>query len=158
MQYFDKDKFRLKFYKNFFLVSRPKYTTQILPLFGTEHWQHTAHILDRSWKCRGAWKWKVLRMGGRRHSKLFKLQEMLSLGPVQVFGEDLTQFLFSSKCLNALREYSLPRELLENHIFSLTKGSANEPWCQKLEVKPVTVANPIPMFVPQKGFFSLQGF
>lgn len=93
--------------------------------------------------------------GERKHSKVFKLQEMLSLGPVQVFGEDLNQFLFSSKCLRTLREYSLPRELLENHIFPLTKGSANEPWYQKLEVKPVTGANPIPMFVPPKGFFFL---
>lgn len=52
---------------------------------------------------------------------------MLRLGPVQVLGEDLTQFLFFSKCLSTLREYSLPRELLEKHIFSLTKGSVNGP-------------------------------
>lgn len=54
-------------------------------------------------------------------------REMLSLGPVQVLGEDLTQLLFSSKCLSTRREYSLPRELLEKHIFPVTKGSANGP-------------------------------
>jgi len=52
---------------------------------------------------------------------------MLRLGPVQVLGKDLTQFLFSSKCLSTLREYFLPKELSEKRIFSLTKGLANGP-------------------------------
>lgn len=81
---------------------------------------------------------------------------MLSLGPVQVLGEDLTHFLFSSKCLSTLREYSLPRELLEKHIFSLTKGSANGPWCQKFEVKPVTVEVSLAYLFLKKDFFSLE--
>jgi len=54
VQHSNKDKFHLKCCGKFFFISWPKYTTEMLPHFGTEFQQHTAHILARSWKCRGA--------------------------------------------------------------------------------------------------------